>query len=186
MSSSHSILPVVFIWVHLKTLDATEGIMDKALTSVDNVMRDSVCYPMLKMCGLERPRTLITMLFLTSSVRGLWLISSRRSKNHAPKTQAAHESEECLKSCTFIKSAKSCSLDPGSRVRGILPWLRRRGRVIRPGLWLGVRRCSQLRRRLLYSPLHFSSRGACSRSRICWVCGLDDIHYAAAQLVKLV
>ena len=42
--------------------------MDKAIGIVDDSCREKICFPMLGACGITRPRTIITFLFLASSV----------------------------------------------------------------------------------------------------------------------
>mmetsp|Transcript_67818 Transcript_67818/g.153465 ORF Transcript_67818/g.153465 Transcript_67818/m.153465 type:complete len:219 (-) Transcript_67818:200-856(-) len=42
--------------------------MDRAITKVDDGCREKVCIPLLNKAGIERPRTIITYLFLFSSL----------------------------------------------------------------------------------------------------------------------
>lgn len=43
--------------------------MDKLITKIDAGCHDYVCLPFLKRAGIARPRTMITILFLVSTVR---------------------------------------------------------------------------------------------------------------------
>jgi len=42
--------------------------MDKAITTIDDGCRDVICFPLLKLLKVERPRTMITFLFILSSI----------------------------------------------------------------------------------------------------------------------
>ena len=42
--------------------------MKARINALDDTCRERICFPMLQLCGVARPRTLITMLFLSSSL----------------------------------------------------------------------------------------------------------------------
>lgn len=74
--------------------------MDKCITRLDNGCRDSFCFPLLRLLKVERPRTMITVLFLISSVSSSFPHVAKKKKKLKKK----------LKLSKYISLLKSVTL----------------------------------------------------------------------------